>query len=232
MWSVAKKYKSLLDKGIVPQIAESEEDRIEVSDAYLNVVSSRHRQLDARVYQSLTKMQRTRDTKVALEGTTERDRLRMIAWEVKIRTKAIMFMPGDNTLDMDMFNLHEVGGVQIIEGDDKELLVEDEILEGKGIAIMESLPLRKLTKEQKESLKKEFIKKFGGKQFKISELESKIDSISADLISLLVREKQITLLRTGKDSIEIIPMQTASERIDELDLVNQSIVITPKKARK
>ncbi len=232
LWSVAKKYKSLLDKGTVPQIAESEEDRIEVSDAYLNISSNRHRQLDARVYQSLTKMQRTRDTKVALEGTTERDRLRMIAWEVKIRTKAIMFMPGDNTLDMDMFNLHEVGGVQIIEGDDKELLVEDEILEGKGIAIMESLPLRKLTKEQKESLKKEFLKKFGGKQFKISDLESKIDSISADLISLLVREKQIMLLRTGKDSLEIIPMETASERIDELDLVNQSIVITPKKTRK
>ena len=232
LWSVAKKYKSLLDKGTVPQIAESEEDRIEVSDAYLNISSNRHRQLDARVYQSLTKMQRTRDTKVALEGTTERDRLRMIAWEVKIRTKAIMFMPGDNTLDMDMFNLHEVGGVQIIEGDDKELLVEDEILEGKGIAIMESLPLRKLTKEQKESLKKEFLKKFGGKQFKISDLECKIDSISADLISLLVREKQIMLLRTGKDSLEIIPMETASERIDELDLVNQSIVITPKKTRK
>lgn len=232
LWSVAKKYKTLLDKGTVPQIAESEEDRIEVSDAYLNISSNRHRQLDARVYQSLTKMQRTRDTKIALEGTTERDRLRMIAWEVKIRTKAIMFMPGDNTLDMDMFNLHEVGGVQILEGDSKELLVEDEILEGKGIAIMESLPLRKLTKEQKETLKKEFMKKFGGKQIKISELERKIDSISADLISLLVREKQIMLLRTGKDSIEIILVQTASERIDELDLVNQSIVITPKKTGK
>ena len=232
LWSVAKKYKTLLDKGLIPQIAESEEDRIEVSDAYLNISSNRHRQLDARVYQSLTKMQRTRDTKVALEGTTERDRLRMIAWEVKIRTKAIMFMPGDNTLDMDMFNLHDVGGVQIIEGDNKELLVEDKILEGKGIAIMESLPLRKLTKEQRESLKKEFLKKFGGKQFKISELESKIDSIFADLISLLVREKQIMLLRTGKDSIEIVLLHTASERINELDLVNQSIVITPKKARK
>lgn len=232
LWSVAKKYKTLLDKGTVPQIAESEEDRIEVSDAYLNISSNRHRQLDARVYQSLTKMQRTRDTKIALEGTTERDRLRMIAWEVKIRTKAIMFMPGDNTLDMDMFNLHEVGGVQIIEGDNKELLVEDKILEGKGIAIMESLPLRKLTKEQKEKLKKDFLKKFGGKQFKISDLESKIDSISADLISLLVREKQIMLLRTGKDSIEIVLMHTASERINELDLVNQSIVITPKKTRK
>ena len=232
LWSVAKKYKTLLDKGTIPQIAESEEDRIEVSDAYLNISSNRHRQLDARVYQSLTKMQRTRDTKVALEGTTERDRLRMIAWEVKIRTKAIMFMPGDNTLDMDMFNLHEVGGVQIIEGDNKELLIEDKILEGKGIAIMESLPLRKLTKEQKESLKKDFLKKFGGKHFKISDLESKIDSIFADLISLLVREKQIMLLRTGKDSIEIIPMHTASERINELNLVNQSIVITPKKTRK
>ncbi|MCK5045352.1 MAG: hypothetical protein KAS22_02155 [Candidatus Heimdallarchaeota archaeon] len=232
LWSVAKKYKTLLDKGLIPQIAESEEDRIEVSDAYLNISSNRHRQLDARVYQSLTKMQRTRDTKVALEGTTERDRLRMIAWEVKIRTKAIMFMPGDNTLDMDMFNLHDVGGVQIIEGDNKELLVEDKILEGKGIAIMESLPLRKLTKEQRESLKKEFLKKFGGKQFKISELESKIDSIFADLISLLVREKQIMLLRTGKDSIEIVLLHTASERINELDLVNQSIVITPKKTRK
>ena len=201
LWSVAKKYKTLLDKGLIPQIAESEEDRIEVSDAYLNISSNRHRQLDARVYQSLTKMQRTRDTKVALEGTTERDRLRMIAWEVKIRTKAIMFMPGDNTLDMDMFNLHEVGGVQIIEGDEKELLVEDEILEGKDIAIMESLPLRTLTKKEKESLKKDFLKKFGGKQFKISELESKMDSISADLISLLVREKQIMLLRTGENSI-------------------------------
>ena len=232
LWSVAKKYKTLLDKGTVLQIAESEEDRIEVSDAYLHIASNRHRQLDARVYQSLTKMQRTRDTKIALEGTTERDRLRMIAWEVKIRTKAIMFMPGDNTLDMDMFNLHEVGGVQIIEGDEKELLIEDEIIEGKGIAIMESLPFRKLTKEQKESLKKGFMKKFGGKQFKISELESKIDSISADLISLLVREKRIMLLRTGKNSIEIILLQNASERIDELDLVNQSIVITPKKNKK
>jgi hypothetical protein len=175
-------------------------------------------------------MQMTRDSKVALEGTTERDRLRMIAWEVKIRTKAIMFMPGDNTLDMGMFNLHEVSGVQIIEGDEKELLIEDNILEGKGIAIMETLPLRKLTKEQKEVLKKEFLKKFGGKQFIISELESKIDSISADLISLLVREKQIVLLRTGKNSIEIVLMQTASGKIDELELINQSIVITPKKA--
>jgi hypothetical protein len=229
LWSVAKKYKALLDKGTVPQIAESEEDRLEVSDAYLHVASKRHRELDSRVYKSLTKMQRTRDTKVALEGTTERDRLRMIAWEVKIRTKAIMFMPGDNTLDMNMFNLHEVSGVQIIEGDDKELLIEDNILEGKGIAIMESLPLRKLTKEQKEILKKQFLKKFGGKQFKLSDLESKIDSVSADLISLLVREKQIILLKTGRNSIEIIPVEASSEKIDELELINQSIVITPKK---
>ena len=90
----------------------------------------------------------------------------------------------------------------------------------------------KLTKEQKESLKKDFLKKFGGKEFKVSELESKIDSISADLISLLVREKQIMLLRTGKNSIEIVPVQTNSERIKELELINQSIVITPKKTVK
>jgi len=229
LWSVAKKYKTLLDKGTVPQIVESEEDRKEVSDAYQYIESNRHRQLDSRVYKSLTMMQRTRDSKIALEGTTERDRLRMIAWEVKIRTKAIMFMPGDNTLDMNMFNLHEVSGVQIIEGDEKELLVEDKILEGKGIAIMESLPFRKLTKEQKDDLKKEFIRKYAGKQFKISDLESKIDSISADLISLLVREKQIILLRAGKDSIEIIPAETVLERAAEQELVNQSIVITPRK---
>ncbi len=229
LWNVAKKYKVLLDKGTVPQIAESEEDRKEVSDAYQYIENSRHRQLDSRVYISLTTMQRTRDSKIALEGTTERDRLRMIAWEVKIRTKAIIFMPGDNTLDLNMFNLHEVSGVQIIEGDEKELLVEDKILEGTGIAIMESLPFRKLTKEQKDALKKEFIKAYAGKQFKISELESKIDSVSADLISLLVREKQIMLLRIGKDSIEIVSAQTAEERVADQELLNQSIVITPRK---
>ncbi len=231
LWNVAKKYKTLLDKGIVPQISESEEDRIEVSDAYQEIENKRHRQLDARVYQSLTKMQKTRDSKIALEGTTERDRLRMIAWEVKIRTQAIVFFPGDSTLDMNMFNAYDHTGIQIIEGDEKEILIEDDIIENKGIAILESLPLRKLTKEQKGKLKQEFLKKFRGKRFKITELENKIDSISADLISLLVREKQILLLKREQNIVEIMAYPDKLTEFKESDLLSRSIVLTPKKTK-
>ena len=138
LWNVAKKYKTFFDKDEVPQIAESEEDRQEVSDAYLEVSTKRHRQLDSRVYHSLTKMQRTRDAKVALEGTTEKDRLRMIAWEVKIRLQPIIFAVGDSTIEMDIFNLHETGAdVRIIEGTSQELLIEDNILDENSIAIID-----------------------------------------------------------------------------------------------
>ena len=175
LWNVAKKYKSFFDKDEVPQIAESEEDRQEVSNAYMEVSTKRHRQLDSRVYQSLTKMQRTRDAKVALEGTTEKDRLRMIAWEVKIRLQPIIFAVGDSTIEMDIFNLHETGAdVRIIEGTSQELLIEDNILDENSIAIIDDLPLRKLTKDKKAKLKKEIIEKFGGKIFSKDDFDRNI----------------------------------------------------------
>lgn len=232
LWNVAKKYKSLLDRGSVPQISESEEDRKEIADAYLQLSTKRHRQLDARVYQSLTKMQRTRDNKIALEGTTERDRLRMIAWEVKIRTHPIMFIPGDSTLEIDIFNMHDGNRVRIVDGEEKVLSVEDTIIDDKGIAILESLPLRKLSKEEKELLKKKFKKKYMGKKFKITDFEESLDSINADLLSLLVREKEIVVLRREKGIIEIVLPSYCEENIDKDCLVSQSIVVSPKKDEK
>ena len=233
LWNVAKKYKSLFDKGEVPQIAESEEDRMEVWDAYIEIETKRHRQLDSRVYQSLTQMQRTRDAKIALEGTTETDRLRMIAWEVKIRTQAVMFIPGDSTLEMDMFNLHSNNSVRVIDGASKDIVIEDSIINDKGIAILESLPVRKLTKEQKEKMKREFIRKYSGKQFKISEFKTKLNSIEADLVSLLVREKRIVLLRKESQIIAILTYEDYLELLEKENADSQSIVMFPQnKTRK
>ena len=228
LWNVAKKYKAFFDKDEVPQIAESEEDRKEVSEAYQEISTKRHRQLDSRVYHSLTKMQRTRDAKVALEGTTEKDRLRMIAWEVKIRLQPIIFTAGDSTIEMDIFNLHDSGtDVRIIEGLNEDLLVEDNIVDGQGIAIMDDLPLRNLTKEQKAKLKIELIKKFGGQIFSKEEFDKKITSLEADLVSLMVREKQIMLMKHEKNRFQIVPIEDAMD-IDFAVLESESLVITPR----
>jgi len=232
LWSVAKKYKSLLDKGEVPQVSESEDDRKEVEDAYLELSSNRHWQLDARVYQSLTKMQRTRDAKIALEGTTEKDRLRMIAWEVKTRTQAVIFILGDNTLEMDIFNLHDVSNVRIIEGDAKEILIEDDILESKGIAILDNLQLRKLTKTQKMKLKKEVLAKFENKEFSKEDLNKNLDSLYADLISLMVREGMIILLKTKDNKYRILSSEKAKQEMEEAEFYSISLAITPRKERK
>jgi len=232
LWSVAKKYKSLLDKGEIPQVSESEDDRKEVEDAYLELSSNRHWQLDARVYQSLTKMQRTRDAKIALEGTTEKDRLRMIAWEVKTRTQAVIFILGDNTLEMDIFNLHDVSNVRIIEGDAKEILIEDDILESKGIAILDNLQLRKLTKTQKMKLKKEVLAKFENKEFSKEDLNKNLDSLYADLISLMVREGMIILLKTKDNKYRILSSEKAKQEMEEAEFYSISLAITPRKERK
>ena len=230
LWNVAKKYKSLFDKGEVPQIAESEEDRQEVADAYLEIETKRHRQLDSRVYQSLTKMQRTRDAKVALEGTTEKDRLRMIAWEVKIRLQPIIFTAGDSTIEMDIFNLHDTGSdVRIIEGTNQELLIEDNIVEGEGIAILDDLPLRRLTKEQKLDLRQQIIKKFAGRDFSKDEFNKEVSSLEADLISLMAREKEILLVKQPNARFLILSAQ--DELVKDIESVeSESLVITPKLA--
>ncbi|MHA1212562.1 MAG: hypothetical protein ACTSSH_08880 [Candidatus Heimdallarchaeota archaeon] len=225
LWDVAKKYKTLADKDDVPQISESEDDRKTVAEAYQILTTKRHRQLDARVYNSLTTMQKTRDNKIALEGTTERDRLRMIAWEVKIRTQAVMFVSGDSTIEMDIFRMHDANSVRVLDGDDQELSVEDSIIDDKGVAILETLPIRKLTKDQKEKLKIEFVKKYSGKKFRKKELDSKLDSVNADLLSLLVREKRIVVVKIDSNTVEIIPY---SEQYDEDKFTSQSIVLEPK----
>ena len=229
LWTIAKKYKSLLDKGEVPKVAESEDDRREVEDAYLELSSKRHWQLDARVYQSLTKMQRTRDAKIALEGTTETDRLRMIAWEVKTRTQSVVFIPGDSTLEMDIFNMHDENNVRIIEGDSKELLIEDNILENKGIAIIENLPLRKITKEQKEKMKKEVLRRYGNKIFTKKELNDTLNSLDADLISLMVREGLLVLLKIDADKYQILTAEEAKKQMEEKKVESVSLAIIPKK---
>ncbi|MHA1155799.1 MAG: hypothetical protein ACTSQK_06780 [Candidatus Heimdallarchaeota archaeon] len=194
----------------------------------MEIETKRHRQLDSRVYHSLTKMQRTRDAKVALEGTTEKDRLRMIAWEVKIRLQPIIFTAGDSTIEMDIFNLHEPGSdVRIIEGTSQELLVEDNILDGNGIAIIDDLPLRKLTKDQKTKLKRELIEKFGGKVFSKEDFDNKLTSLYADLISLMVREKQIIILKQQNNRFKLIHVDR-EEEIDFGNFDSQSLVITPR----
>ena len=229
LWNVARKYKTLLDSGEVPPIRESEEDRESVSEAYREIETQRHRNLDARVYNSLTKMQRTRDTKVAMEGTTEKDRLKMIAWEVKIRQQPVMFTPGDSTLNMSIFNTHDGNSIQILEGkSDSELLIEDNILEGKGIAILENLPLRNLTKEQKIELREKIINIFADKTFTKNEFETKLDSILADLISLMVREKQIQIQKLERDKYQIVSANEILEKNSEELMESQSLVIQPK----
>ena len=182
LWSHAKKYKTLLDRGEVPQIAESEADRKEVSVAYKHISTQRHWALDARVYKSLAQMQRTRDSKIALEGSTERDRLRMIAWEVKTRLQPIMSLPGDSSICLDIFGAHDASCVQLIEGDE-EMIIEDDSLPEHGILIRDDLPLRRLTKKQLETLKQNILTKFSGKTLTKEMLEKELDSTTADLIS-------------------------------------------------
>lgn len=231
LWEIARKYKTLFDKGVVPQIDESEADRKQVENAYEELSTKRHWQLDATVYQSLSKMQRTRDSKIALEGTSETERLRMIAWEVKTRLQPIVFIAGDSTIEMEIFHLHDENAVRIIEGDNKEILVEDNIIEGKGIAILDDLPLRKFTKHQKQQMKQEIIKKFGGKTLTKDEMDELFDSIYADLISLMTREGEILLLRQDKSSYKIIPLLESKEDIDFEALISQSLAITPNKRK-
>lgn len=227
LWSVAKKYKSLLTSGDVPQIEESEQDRETVSEAYRELNTKRHLQLDARVYQSLTKMQRTRDTKIILEGTTEKDRLRMIAWEVKTRIQPVTFISGDSTFEMDIFRLHNNDTIRILDEENAELVIEDSIIEGKGVEIKESLSLRKLTNEEKEKLKKEVIKRFAGKTLSKDQLEKQLDSLYADLISLMVRERRLLLLKIAPNKIKIIPAGEKLDHYHKEDAISQSIVIQP-----
>lgn len=227
LWSVAKKYKSLLTSGEVPQIEESEIDRETVSDAYRELETKRHRQLDARVYQSLTKMQRTRDTTIALEGTTEKDRLRMIAWEVKIRLQPVTFISGDSTFEMDIFRLHNNDNIRILDEESAELVVEDTIIEGKGIEIRENLTLRNLTIEEKEELKKVVLKRFSGKIYSKDQLEKQLDSLNADLISLMVRERRILLLKIAPNKIKIIPAGEELDKYHKEAINSQSMVIRP-----
>jgi len=174
-------------------------------------------------------MQRTRDSKIALEGTTEQDRLRMIAWEVKIRTQPVVFVVGDSTLNMTIFTTHDGSSVQVLEGDEpQELVVEDDIIDGKGIAILENLPLRKLTKEEKDALKKEVIRKYKGKVLSKKELNSTLDSIEADLISLLVREQELVLIKRDNKTVEIM-LAEEFEKYIEQEPESQSLVIFPEK---
>jgi hypothetical protein len=227
LWSVAKKYKSLLTNGDVPQIEESEADRESVSEAYRELESKRHRQLDARVYQSLAKMQRTRDTKIALEGSTEKDRLRMIAWEVKIRIQPITFISGDSTFEMDIFRLHNNDNIRILDEESAELVVEDSIIDGKGVEIRDNLSLRNLTNEEKEALKLKVLKRFAGKIFSKEQLEKQLDSLNADLISLMVRERRILLLKIAPNKIKIIPAGEELDKYHKEAIGSQSMVMRP-----
>jgi len=227
LWSVAKKYKSLFTSGEVPQIEESEQDRGSVSEAYRELENKRHRQLDARVYHSLAQMQRTRDTKIALEGTTEKDRLRMIAWEVKIRIQPVTFISGDSTFEMDIFRLHNNDTIRILDEESADLVIEDTIIDGKGVEIKDTLSLRNLTSEEKEALKEKVLKRFAGKIFSKEQLEKQLDSLYADLISLMVREQRILLLKIAPDKIKIIPAGDELDKYHKEAISSQSMVIRP-----
>jgi len=219
----------LFERGQVPPLAESEEDRKEVSDAYLEIEAQRHRQLDARVYQSLVKMQRTRDTKIALEGTTEKERLRMIAWEVKTRTQPVIFLPGDSTIEIDIFAMHDGSSVRIVDGDSKEIAVEDAIVTNSTVAILDSLTQRVLTQEEKQFLMEELIALLVGKSYTPATLEALLDDVQADLLSLLIREKRLMALK-GKDNlIEFLSYADYLEQQKNKKSYSQSMVLFPRK---
>ncbi|MHA1743311.1 MAG: hypothetical protein ACTSV6_03555 [Candidatus Heimdallarchaeota archaeon] len=231
LWSIARKYKLLFDRKQVPKIAESEEDRKAVADAYLELETQRHRQLDARVYQSLTKMQRIRDTKIALEGTTEKERLRMIAWEVKTRTQPVIFLLGDSTIEMDIFHMHDGSPVRIVDGeDDKELTIEDTILTDSTIAILDSLAERVLTPEERKFLEEELIALLEGKSYKATELEALIDNVQADILSMLIREKRLVAVKRADGMIEFLTREGYNERLKDSEAFSQSIVLFPRKS--
>lgn len=230
LWKQAKKYKGHLDQKKVLTVAESEADRQEVSGAYRYLVTQRHWQLDARVYKSLSTMQRIRDAKVALEGSTEQDRLRMVAWEVKIRLQPIVTLLGETTLSPDIFELHDGEEVRIIEGDDEELVTTEESLPIRLQKISSDPPLRELTQEEIGQLKLEIIQQFVGKTFTKTELEQELTSIHADLLSLMIREKEILLVKRDEKQFEILSAK--DKRIREEDsLKSRSVVLAPKKGR-
>ncbi|MBD3189881.1 MAG: hypothetical protein GF308_04520 [Candidatus Heimdallarchaeota archaeon] len=228
LWKQAKKYKGHLDQKKVLPVAESEADRQEVSKAYQQLITQRHWQLDARVYKSLSTMQRIRDTKVALEGSTEQDRLRMVAWEVKIRLQPIITLLGETTLNPDIFELHDGEEIRIIEGDDEELVTNDESLPVRLREISTDLPLRELTQEEITRLKLEIIQQFVGKTFTRKEFEQQLTSIHADLLSLMVREKEILLLKKSENKFEILSTND-KKLVDNRTLKSRSIVLAPKK---
>lgn len=232
LWETAKKYKELLDRDEVSQLAESEEDRKTVEEAYKELSTTHHWLLDARVYQSFTKMQRVRDTKIALEGTTEFERLKMIAWEVKTRIHPVVFFAGHSSIESDIFHMHETNSVRILEGDAKEILVEDNILEEKGVAILDDLPLRKLTKMQKKELKQNIIQKYSGKTFTQQELNAICDSIDADLISLMTREGEIILLKIESQKYQLLTIDNMQPLSERSTLQSQSLTIKPERSVK
>jgi hypothetical protein len=203
-----------------------------VETAYKVIANPRQRKLDAKVYQLLTETQRTRDTKVALEGTTEQDRLRMIAWEVKTRLQPILFLAGETTLSTKMFDFHETKEVTILDETEKELLIEDNIIENSGVAILEKLSLRNLTEEEKSKLKDELLQKLLGKTLSKKELEKSLDSLAADLLSLMVREREIILIKLDSDNFKIVSMDEILREQKEEDYNSQSFVLAPKKGEK
>ncbi len=196
LWGLTVKYKGLQKKNQVIPISESEEDRKKVSNAYPLLKRPREKILDGTIYKYLTKMQRTRDTRILLEKTTPEERLKLLAWEVRIRTSPLIFLHGHTYLHLNLFETFE----KKERKDILDIIIDEEIhiLDEE----MEKVRLRPLTEYDIANMKQKLMDKLINKKIPISSLHQYISHWEADILSQLIRNEEITIVLVFGNLIE------------------------------
>ena len=198
LWDLAHKYSRRLKNGEVVPLAESEADRATVAPYARCLRTTAQRNLDGLTYRSLSEMQSRRDSRRLLSNLPPRLRLRRLGLELAVRAKPVVFVHARAGLQADALRA-AVGytadeaepppdaAARLEQLDDSENRVR--------VRSLDEAPLERLRGEVKRRLV--------GQRLGRGQLADTLTSSEADLLSQLLRRREVTLIVRTDGTLDI-----------------------------
>jgi len=190
---LTRKYVQHLKREKIISIDESELDRVSISTTIPNFTKNLEVKLDGRAYKYLAQMQKLRGIQFAMTAKDPKERLSLVAWELRKRTTPVIFV---STLSGGHLNLPST-----LPPDRFATITPPGVPMSDSKSPSQFMPPIHLTQADLETIQFTVIAKVSNKRFTLPELQTLLSHWEADILSFLV-QKNVLQAKIRNRSIE------------------------------
>ncbi|MFW9852350.1 MAG: hypothetical protein ACFFDS_05380 [Candidatus Thorarchaeota archaeon] len=218
LFELQKKYSRFIKRKEVVGVKESEGDRERVSDAYLYLKNQKENLVDSALYKDFIDMSELREISYLENLLHPEKRLDDFALTVTKLCQAIVFTEGETRIDSRDL-------VSFLNNESKDIEFNEDIEQFMQHYQDYFIPLKTvlLTRSEVMNIEDRIYNMLIDKKIKKNELNVKLTSVEAEILSKMISEKKIFVTMSDDE------LFFSSDEVNDSEAISSSVLISPKK---